>query len=232
MKNLLLGLLLLPTLTLATTGDWQPRQLAKERTGINTFVRQVPNHTLHAFKGTTEVPHPVHHLLAVMADIQRMPDWVFQCHTAALLPQFGDDAAYVHIKGIWPVSDRDAVTRTQLVRAANGALILHTRQATDIDYPTDAVRIPLIDNRFIFEPLADGWTRIIFETQVDPGGKIPGWLANLVATRAPVVTLEGLHRMLQEPQYQLDEAAFRAQYENSPLLDALDLLALPVTDSQ
>ena len=63
------------------------------------------------------------------------------------------------------------------------------------------MRIPALDNRFVVTPLADGWTRVEFRTFVDPGGKVPVWLANLVATKAPLVTLEGLQAQLEKPRF-------------------------------
>lgn len=187
------------------TSEWQLAREAEERGEVTTWVRPVEGHTLKAFKGEVEVPHSMLTVFAVLADVQRYPEWVFQCSKARLMPEYGFDIAYVHIQGIWPVSDRDAVTRSEIFQdSETGAITLHTRERHGL-HPTqeDTVRIPVLDNKFILTPLPDGWTRITFDTFVDPGGSIPAWLANLVAIRAPRDTLESMAELMDDPKYRI-----------------------------
>lgn len=185
--------------------EWQLVREAKERGEVATWIRPIKGHTLKAFKGEVEVPHSMLTVFAVLADVQRYPEWVFQCNQARLMPEYGYDIAYVHIKGIWPVSDRDAVTRSTIVQdEKTGAITVHTRERHGLYPPQeDTVRIPVLDNKFILTPLPDGWTRITFDTFVDPGGSIPAWLANLVAVRAPRDTLESMAELMDDPKYKI-----------------------------
>lgn len=202
--------LLLPALAFAndgnvSEGEWRLIREAQARGQVSTWVRPVDDHTLNAFKGQIEVPHNMLTAFAVLADIERFPEWVFQCDYAHLMPQFGHDVAYVHIDGIWPVSDRDVVTRSTISQQPqNLAIRVHTVAQHGL-FPAqpDTVRIPVLENDFIMEPLADGWTRITFETFVDPGGALPAWLANLVSIRAPRDTLEGMAQQMAEAKYHL-----------------------------
>ena len=82
------------------------------------------------------------------------------------------------------------------------------------------MRIPALDNQFVITPLADGWVRVKFETFVDPGGNVPVWLANLVSTRAPLVTLEGLKEQLQKPRF---AQATRGDLPELPGMEGLKL---------
>lgn len=193
---------------LASAADWRQVRTAAERTDVDVWVKPIEGNPLNAFRGRTEVPYPMLTAIAVLADVENFPEWVFQCHSARLVPEAGDDIAYIHIKGIWPVSDRDGVARTRIIQDPDTlTTVLHTVAAHGlIDEKPGTVRLPALDNRFTLEPLADGWTRITFETFVDPGGMIPGWLANLVATRAPLTTLQKMQVRMQDPRYQLDSA--------------------------
>lgn len=193
---------------LASAADWRQVRTAAERTDVDVWVKPIEGNPLNAFRGRTEVPYPMLTAIAVLADVENFPEWVFQCHSARLVPEAGDDIAYIHIKGIWPVSDRDGVARTRIIQDPDTlTTVLHTVAAHGlIDEKPGTVRLPALDNRFTLEPLADGWTRITFETFVDPGGMIPGWLANLVATRAPLTTLQKKQVRMQDPRYQLDSA--------------------------
>lgn len=188
---------------------WELVQEAEGRDGVTTWTRKVDGFTLKAFKGQTEVPYSMLTVLAVIADVERFPEWVFQCDDARLLPEVGENVAYVHIKGIWPVSDRDVATETLVTQDPETlAIELATRNGDDL-YPVQEgkVRIPQLKNTFTLEPMDDGWTRITFDTFVDPGGYIPGWLANLVAVRAPRDSLNDMYRLMQEPVYHVTSSA-------------------------
>ncbi|PKM21737.1 MAG: hypothetical protein CVV10_07840 [Gammaproteobacteria bacterium HGW-Gammaproteobacteria-14] len=202
---LLLGLLLSAG---SWADDWRQIRSAAERTDVSTWVRPVAGNPLNAFRGQTEVPYPMLTAIAVLSDIERFPEWVFQCHAAKLLPEFGEDLAYIEIKGIWPVSDRDGVARTTIHQEPDTLITtIRSVAAPDIvDEVPGTVRIPQLENQFVFEPLADGWTRITFETQVDPGGMIPAWLANFVATRAPLTTLQKMQQQMKDSRYHLESS--------------------------
>lgn len=188
---------------------WELAREGKARDDVSTWTRDVEGQTLDAFKGQIEVPYSMLTVLAVIADVDRFPDWVYQCDYAKLMPEIANNVTYVHIEGIWPVSDRDVVTETEVTQDPNTLAIRLSTEATGGLYPKQPgkVRLPALQNDFTLEPLDDGWTRLTFETFVDPGGFIPGWLANIVAVRAPQDSLEGMYEIMAEEQYQLTEAS-------------------------
>lgn len=204
-RFLMLAFCLLPACSLAD--EWRQVRTASERMDVSIWVMPVEGNPLNAFRGQTEVPYPLLTAIAVLADVENYPEWVFQCHSARLMPEISDDLVYIHIKGIWPVSDRDGVARTTIIQDPDTLkTTLHSIAAHGVlDEVKDTVRLPALDNRFILEPLADGWTRITFETFVDPGGMIPAWLANLVATRAPLTTLQKMHERMAIDRYHLKD---------------------------
>jgi hypothetical protein len=206
MKRLLSAFCLLICLPVAAQ-DWELARQADERGDVTVYVKPVPGNPLKAFKGIIEVPQPMLSVMAVMGDIDRYPEWVFQCSGAEMRPdEWGKDVIRILIQGIWPVSDRDGVARSTISQDPESlAITIHSQAAKGVFPPQDGyVRLPDLDNTFLFEPLEDGWTRITFETFVDPGGYIPAWLANLVATRAPTYSLTQMSRLLTEERYALD----------------------------
>ena len=204
-RLLMLALCLVPACGL--TDEWKQVRVASERTDISTWVKPLAGNPLNAFRGQTEVPYPMLTAIAVLADVENFPEWVFQCHFARLMPEVSDDLAYIHIKGIWPVSDRDGVARTTITQDSTSLKTTLRSVAAHgvLDEVEGTVRLPALDNRFILEPLADGWTRITFETFVDPGGMIPAWLANLVATRAPLTSLQKMQTRMALRRYHLKD---------------------------
>ena len=209
MRTLALLCCLLLTTPLFAGTDWELVREGESRGDVTTWVKPIPGNPLKAFRGMIEVPHSMLTAFAVLGDVPRYDEWVFQCDGARLLPDLGNDIAYVHVAGIWPVSDRDIVTRTDFSQDADSlAIDMHSIAVPSL-YPPEkgTVRVRHLDNRFTVTPLPDGWTRITFETFADPGGFIPGWLANLVAERAPRDSLNGMARLMQEPQYQITRAS-------------------------
>ena len=186
-------------------GDWRKIRQASERDDVSTWVQPVPDNPLNAFKGEIEVPHPMERVMIVLGDIERFPEWVFQCDEAELrLDEWGPEIVRIKINGIWPVSDRDAVARSTIEQDPETlAITIRSFAEDDILAPQDGyVRIPSLDNLFVLTPLDDGWTRVTFRTFVDPGGAIPKWLANFVATRAPLWTLQNMYKQMQHERYQ------------------------------
>lgn len=201
--SLCTGLLLLAVSVSAAAQSWQPNREADARDQVSTWTRDVPDSPVKAFRGVVEVPHGPVPVLAAITAVDTFPEWIFQVQASEAVPDTGGERTYMRFNGIWPVSDRDVVLDNSVSQSPeSGAVTLHSVNAEGARPPSDGyVRIPALDNRFVVTPLADGWTRVEFRTFVDPGGKVPVWLANLVATKAPLVTLEGLQAQLEKPRF-------------------------------
>ena len=52
--------------------------------------------------------------------------------------------------------------------------------------------MPYSNGLWIFNPVSKGVTEIIYQYQGDPGGSIPGWVANLFIVDGPYKTLIGM----------------------------------------
>lgn len=206
-RCLVLAALLLAQPALADA-PWKPLKTATARGEVSTWNRSVEGYPIKQFKGVVEVPYSALNVLAVIRDVPNFPDWVFQCQRAEQRSEWGVTHTRIMIKGIWPVSDRDVVVNTAITQDPATLAITVASRATDAVYPPQRgyTRLPELDNRFVVEPLADGWSRVTFETFVDPGGSIPTWLSNFVATKAPLTTLQGLHAQLEKPAYRVYDA--------------------------
>ncbi|MGC8120563.1 START domain-containing protein [Marinobacter sp. VGCF2001] len=183
---------------------WVPAQVSPERTGINTFVRSVPDTPIKQFRGVVETHHSIVTALSVIDDISLCPQWIYNCQEANYhyTPE-GERLLWMEFDGVWPASVRDVVMKSVFIQPKPGSAVTVRSTGRPEAAPVQAgyVRIPMLDNRFLVEPLADGWIRITFTTHMDPGGLVPAWIANIVATDAPVRTLEGLKRMMETAPY-------------------------------
>ena len=200
--------------------DWKTTHQGQERGDIFTYAREVDNSPVKAFKGIVEVKASMASVLAVLTGVDNFGEWIFQIKGAERLSADHQERIHMRVKGIWPVSDRDVVLANTLTQeSGSGTIILHSVNAEGFPPKQDGyVRIPALDNQFVLTPMEDGWIRVQFETFVDPGGSVPVWLANLVATRAPYETLEGLKEQLEKPRFA------NARREDLPALPGMDQL--------
>jgi hypothetical protein len=175
---------------------WTPMATDPAREGLRTWVRRTDDSPVKAFRGETELHQPVPNVLALLADIPNLSTWVYQIDTAQRPAGFTPDHTYARFRGIWPASDRDVLMRSSVSQLADGTQVVASKQVAGYPEQSGFVRIPYLRNTFRLVPLPDGWTRIEFDTQVDPGGLVPAWLVNLISTKAPVVTLRGLRAQL------------------------------------
>lgn len=199
----LLMALLVPPMASAADMDWQPMHQPDKRTEVKTWVRDVKNSPVKAFRGEVEVPQDMVAVMDVLTDVAHFKDWIFHCQSAKRVSSQDQDRIYMRFDGIWPVSDRDVLfANTMSQNPDTGAITLHSQNIKG-EYPEQDgyVRVPDLDNHFVVTPLPDGWTRVEFRTFIDPGGYVPVWLANMISTKAPLDTLAGLRERVKKEPY-------------------------------
>lgn len=186
-----------------SASDWETVRQSQSREDVGTWVRSVDGMAVKAFKGVTEVHQSVLTVMAVLADTTALNNWVYHCKSSGPADKFPPDHTYARFKGIWPASDRDVMFRSAISQQADGSIVLDSNQVIGYPQQEGHVRMPYLHNTFKLVPLKGNWTRVEFETQVDLGGLVPDWLANAVSTKAPLVTLEGLRKQVEQPRYQI-----------------------------
>ena len=195
--------------SMAQAAGWEPVKQGQGRTEVSTYEKDVDDSPVKAFRGVTEVKAPVLSVLAVLADAQACAEWLYQCQSLELRD---NDQAYIRFKGIWPAKDRDALIQTQTTQNADGGAITIASRKVDGEPQHDGyVRVAALRDRFVLTPLDDGWTRIEFETLIDPGGNVLS-VANVISNQAPKETLQGLRKLAGSDAYQgakLDQALVR-----------------------
>ena len=109
---------------------------------------------------------------------------------------------YAVAKAPWPYKDRDGIyvnkiswdtkTKTLLVKID----LLDNGMFADNDY----VRMDGYGFWEIVE-LPSGEIEVDFQMQIDPGGSIKAWVANMFVSDSPFYTLKGLREALKDEKY-------------------------------
>lgn len=203
-RALMALLLITCSLFAQAASTWEPVRKGQGREDVSTWVRSVDGMAVKAFRGVTEVHHSTLAVLALLSDIPNLANWIYQCRSSEQPAGMPGDQTYARFRGIWPASDRDVLMVSSVSQQADQSVVVDSRQMDGYPAQSGFVRMPFLHNTFRLVPLKGGWTRVEFDTQIDLGGLVPTWLANLVATNAPLTTLEGMRQQLQsKPKYQI-----------------------------
>ena len=175
-------------------GTWN---VVAEKDGIRVLAREVAGRDLPTFRGEGTIDANIYDVMAVISDISRHKEWVERCSDARLLRKENERTyvVYQRTDAPWPVADRDAVVRSV-------ASVDLKRMEVTIRF--SAIRTPLmgrVDGVVRMENLrgeyrlrAEGRarTRIEYEVDADPGGRLPRWIARLATKRLPIYTIRNL----------------------------------------
>lgn len=203
------GLLLL-FFSLLPAENWK---LAKERDGIAVYTRNVEGSPFLAFKGETVVEGSVDALIAVLYDTPAATLWLHQCRFAMTLEEVNFEENYVfHTYALpFPVSNRQLILHSTLFLTERGARLEMHEANTFCDErqnercrkvnASDLIPIKRSRGHYLFIPLDEKRTKVIWQHHIEPGGSIPGWLANVLVVDVPYNSLSDLRVLVKEPKY-------------------------------
>jgi len=172
---------------------------------IKAYVQKVPYSQIKRVKVETVIETTLSELVALMKDSENHNNWVFLNKEASIIEKT-DDFNWIYY-GVtdtpWPISDRDFITDITLYQDSIDYSVTFTSYALPDFLPEreDCVRVPYISSVWTFNPIGNGSVHIVLEIEADVGGKIPVWLTNLVVTKGPLSTMNGLIDELKTNKY-------------------------------
>ncbi len=183
--------------------DWVVIAKARKPNDISLWTRTIDGAELKAFRGATELEIPLDSLIAFLDDTPRMSTWLFRCQHAKVLTRAENGIVYVYIQisGIWPLGDRDVVMKIIPDYDPATGVVRMTGQAVPTYLPPvkGFVRIPSLESIWLIRPTEQGRLHVEWSGHVEPGGKVPHWLANVLAPLVPRYTLSQLREEISQP---------------------------------
>ena len=177
----------------------------RQKEGITVFTRSNPGMNFKEFKSSVIVKGTLDQFLSVLYDIEGLSSWGYNVKSASLISREADTVQvyYTEAKAPFPYKNRDGVYLNNFKwNAKERTLIVEIKMPEDL--------IPEKDNlirmegygSWVVRDLDDGKLEITFQMQMDPGGNIPAWMANMFAGDTPYHTLQGLREAMGERKYQ------------------------------
>lgn len=179
--------------------------LSKTRDGVEIFTQKTENSAFKSFRARMTLQGTVESFVAVLQDIEAMPEWGYNIKHARLLGRTGDTIQiyYAEASVPFPFSNRDGIylntfrwdSKTRQLKV-DIDLLPEYLEAKD-----NLVRVKG-NGDWQVKVLGNGNLELIFRMEVDPVGDIPAWLANLFIEETPYVTMINIREMMEKASYQ------------------------------
>ncbi len=186
----------------AQNHEWK---CVKNADSILVYSRKSDSANYRVVKAVTEVRSSLSALVSILTNAPHHKDWVYNNKKAEILKKENPFSwvVYSQVHVPWPVTDRDIISKTWMKQdTATKEVTIHAE--ADPDYlpeNPDHVRIPYAVAEWHFIPQGHDRVKVIFTIEVDVGGNVPQWLANLTAAKGPFQTMKNLRKKVKEKKY-------------------------------
>ena len=206
-------LLLLVTIVMGNlTAQEAKWELKKEKNDVKVYVRESADSPIKELRMVFEVEASMDAIVALLQDVEAIPDWVYKCPESYLIKKVSAEEEYYYnrIDFPWPMNDRDFVLRSVLTKdTAKGTMRSESWIAPDVIPEKEGiVRIKDLHLWWDFTPKPNGIVHIDYGLQSDPGGYIPAWMINMAIDQGPLQTIKQFKKALKNPKYKNAKVAF------------------------
>lgn len=201
-NTMILSIFLLHSVLTYSQNNWN---MVKEGDGVQVFTTKTDGFDFKTFRAKVTLQCSVHTFVALLHDVENFRDWGYKISESKILNREGDSLQiyYSVAKAPFPYKNRDGIYLNRF-RWMSEAQILY------VDIEILDTYLPLKDKLIRIKGtgiwkvtvLPLGKLEIIFEMQLDPGGNIPAWMANMFVDDSPYHTLLKLKEVIQKDKYQ------------------------------
>lgn len=187
-------------------------ELTKESDGIMEYTRGDNQHKVNEIKVELTIKAKLSEIASLILDVDNYSKWSRNLKMSYVLKQVSSNELYFYteVNSPWPALNRDLVVHLQILQDSETKVVTIKEVGVPNYIPPkkDIVRVPYSNETWTVIPLDPSHLKITYYLQVDPGGGVPGWLANLFAAKAPLESFKYLATLVQQPKYQQSALAF------------------------
>lgn len=198
---ILLFALILQNFQLYSQEEWK---LSKEDDGVKIFIKKFENFDFKSFKANMIIDGTVHDFIGALSDVEGFINWGDKIKSTNLLKKYGDtlQVYYSVVKVPFPYKNRDGIYLNKFNWTAQTKTLF-----VDIEVLYDYLKIKEKlervkgDGHWIIVELPSNKIDITFQMQLDPGGNIPSWLANIFIDDSPFRSMKKLKEIIESGKY-------------------------------
>lgn len=176
--------------------------------GIVVQERSIPGSPKKAYRAKGIVKAPIEQIIEVLSDTAAAAEWMPDLDRQQVIEALSDvEQITLGVYDVpFPFADRELLLHSQLrLDRPGGALVA---EAISIDQPEVStarrhIRARMLYGKTWLHPLDAGHTEIEFVIMIDPGGRIPDFLAAFGLRRMPLNFVRALESRAQSTQYPL-----------------------------
>ena len=180
-------------------------ELAKDNDGVKVYTRTNEVMSFKEFKASMTVEAKVEDFVSVLFEVGGLTSWGYNISEAKLLERPNDTIQiyYAVAKAPWPYKNRDGIYKNILSwDKNNSSLTVEIQMIDDRLEPND--KFVRMDGYGFWKvkEISQSELEIDFQMQVDPGGSIKAWMANMFVTDSPFQTMTGIREAMNQKKYQ------------------------------
>ncbi len=176
-------------------------EMIKDKDGIQVYLEEEGIYAFKTFKGITTIDGSIHDFVYTIFDLERYPNWGHNVKSASLLERIGDTLQiyYSIAKAPFPYKNRDGVYRNRFT---------WNKEKKELNVSIEVLDDYLEENDKYIRVSGNGYWKVkvaaknklevTFLMQVDPGGAVPSWLANLFVEDTPYNTLINIKKTIAQ----------------------------------
>jgi carbon monoxide dehydrogenase subunit G len=187
--------LLIFILHVSAQKDWT---LQKEEDGIKVYTKKESVSNYKAFKAEMQVSCTIKDIIGVLKDADAFCKCITYSKEVKVL-QMEDDDVYYYVETSlpWPFDNRDMVYHLEFSEMNSEPVKVMVTGLPEYIPPREGVvRIAKANGYWLLVSIDARITNVTYQMQVEPGGSIPAWLANLSIVNIPHSTFRNLKNML------------------------------------
>lgn len=169
-------------------------QLKEDSDGVKVYSCKVEGQPFNSVKATFEVNATADEYVTFIFDVDNYVNWKYKTSSARLINRISDSEQlfYMTVDSPWPVTDRDLVIRLKVKKDPANHQTHITLISENGIYPEQKgfVRIKKSITTLTLTENSKGTLDANWALEVNPGGEIPAWIANMFATQGPIETFK------------------------------------------
>jgi hypothetical protein len=175
--------------------------LKDQKDGISVYSRHSELSKFNDIEVQMDLPGTVDQLTTILFSVENYPQWAYSTKSAVPIRKIGANELiyYSEISVPWPLTNRDFYADIVLsYDSAQHSTCLVSRGLKDFGPEKKGlVRIPRSMAVWNISQKSDRIVHVQYVLQIDPGGCLPAWIANLFASRGPMESFGNLKKKME-----------------------------------
>jgi hypothetical protein len=194
--------ILIVSLLTSTNSAQHNWKLEKDKNGIKVYSSKMIQSDFKAIRVECTFSGSYSKLISILTNVSKHKSWVFHSNGSELIQRISPyDVVYRgETEMPWPMSNRDFVVRLRINTDSlpKFLTITGTSEPGLVPVSPKNVRVKNYKASWRVSMASSNSIHIHYELELDPGGSIPGWIANMFVSKGPFETFSNLEKELKK----------------------------------